>query len=176
MSAIVALARLTPGAPKSPAKNRQIQRLAMLLQNPDPRMKMAKRGVVARYTTLRPKVSLVGDAMIGPKAIPRAKVDKGSIARVCETPKSRMTSRSPGAYIEVARVETNPIDATINVVYSFLHGDQLRALRGSFAQSRPMVWASGGCGKSRTLVAEVGGAILRACSVHRDMHGHHRDS
>jgi hypothetical protein len=71
MSEIVAEARLTPGLANIPAKNLQMVRPARLRDRPDPRVKSAKVGVVRRYTVFRPKVSLNGDEMTGPNAMPR---------------------------------------------------------------------------------------------------------
>lgn len=71
MSEIVAEARLTPGLANMPAKNRQMVRPVKVWDRPEPRVKSAKVGVVRRYTVFRPKVSLKGDEMTGPNAIPR---------------------------------------------------------------------------------------------------------
>ena len=71
MSEIVAEARLTPGLANIPAKNLQMVMEATLCDRPAPRRNSAKVGVVRRYTAFRPNVSLSGDEMTGPNAMPR---------------------------------------------------------------------------------------------------------
>lgn len=66
----VALPTLRAGLPKHPAKKRHTTKLAMDCEKPEPRVKRPKMGVHTKYTALRPKFSLQGDAMRGPKARP----------------------------------------------------------------------------------------------------------
>lgn len=70
-SEMVALPTLSAGLPKQPAKKRHTVKLTMDCEKPEPRMKRPKMGVQTKYTALRPKFSLHGDAMRGPKARPR---------------------------------------------------------------------------------------------------------
>lgn len=67
----VALPTLSAGLPKQPARKRHTVKLAMDCEKPAPSVKSAKMGVHTKYTALRPKFSLHGDAMRGPKARPR---------------------------------------------------------------------------------------------------------
>lgn len=58
------------GEPNMPAKKRERIRAVMVEEKAAPRVQSAKTGTQNRYTIRRPKVSLMGDAIIGPKARP----------------------------------------------------------------------------------------------------------
>ena len=81
---MVAAAMLTLGLAKVPAKNLQNITAAMLWENPVPRTNRAKTGSTVKYTALLPKLSLSGEAITGPKAIPRLYSEMGRIETVGE--------------------------------------------------------------------------------------------
>lgn len=71
MSAITAEAMVMPGLAKKPAKNRQMIREAILLENPVPRTKSNNPVMQTLYTPERPKCSLMVAVIIDPRARPR---------------------------------------------------------------------------------------------------------
>lgn len=96
-SAMLAATMVTPGLPATPTRKRQRQSTARLRAKPAPRMNRAITGTLMRYTGFRPKVSLHGPEMTGPKAKPRINSEYGTSAAVEEMPNSCMTALCPAA-------------------------------------------------------------------------------